>query len=76
VAHHHHHHHHHHQISQSSHSINSIGPAPHRGGRKRAHGCDKSAYICMVEVGGGLSYIIKRGVLQLYRQNGFCACIT
>jgi hypothetical protein len=26
---------HHHQITKSSHSINAIGPAPHRGGRKR-----------------------------------------
>jgi hypothetical protein len=32
-----HHHHHHHQITQSSHSINAMGPAPHRGGRKREH---------------------------------------
>jgi hypothetical protein len=31
--HHHHHHHHHHQITTLSHSINAIGPAPHRGGR-------------------------------------------
>jgi hypothetical protein len=29
---HHHHHHHHHQITKLSHSINAIGPAPHRGG--------------------------------------------
>jgi hypothetical protein len=35
--HHHHHHHHHHQITKLSHSINAIGPAPHRGGRKREH---------------------------------------
>jgi hypothetical protein len=28
--HHHHHHHHHHQITKLSHSINAIGPAPHR----------------------------------------------
>jgi hypothetical protein len=33
----HHHHHHHHQITTLSHSINAIGPAPHRGGRKREH---------------------------------------
>jgi hypothetical protein len=26
---------HHHQINKLSHSINAIGPAPHRGGRKR-----------------------------------------
>jgi hypothetical protein len=26
--HHHHHHHHHHHVTQSSHSINAIGPAP------------------------------------------------
>jgi hypothetical protein len=31
------HHHHHHQITKLSHSINAIGPAPHRGGRKREH---------------------------------------
>jgi hypothetical protein len=30
-------HHHHHQITRSSHSINAIGPAPHRGGRNREH---------------------------------------
>jgi hypothetical protein len=29
--------HHHHQITKVSHSINAIGPAPHRGGRKREH---------------------------------------
>jgi hypothetical protein len=29
--------HHHHQTTQSSHSINAIGPAPHQGGRKREH---------------------------------------
>jgi hypothetical protein len=29
------HHHHHHQITKLSHSINAIGPAPHRSGRKR-----------------------------------------
>jgi hypothetical protein len=29
--------HHHHQITKLSHSINAIGPAPHRGGRKREH---------------------------------------
>jgi hypothetical protein len=29
---HHHHHHHHHQITKLSHSINAIGPAPHRSG--------------------------------------------
>jgi hypothetical protein len=34
---HHHHHHHHHQITKLSHSINAIGPAPHRSGRKREH---------------------------------------
>jgi hypothetical protein len=28
-------HHHHHQITKLSHSINAIGPAPHRSGRKR-----------------------------------------
>jgi hypothetical protein len=28
--------HHHHQITKLSHSINAIGPAPHRSGRKRA----------------------------------------
>jgi hypothetical protein len=28
---------HHHQITKLSHSINAIGPAPHRGGRKREH---------------------------------------
>jgi hypothetical protein len=28
----HHHHHHHHQITKLSHSINAIGPAPHRSG--------------------------------------------
>jgi hypothetical protein len=33
----HHHHHHHHQITKLSHSINAIGPAPHRSGRKREH---------------------------------------
>jgi hypothetical protein len=27
--------HHHHQITKLSHSINAIGPAPHRSGRKR-----------------------------------------
>jgi hypothetical protein len=27
-------HHHHHQITKLSHSINAIGPAPHRSGRK------------------------------------------
>jgi hypothetical protein len=27
------HHHHHHQITKLSHSINAIGPAPHRSGR-------------------------------------------
>jgi hypothetical protein len=32
-----HHHHHHHQITKLSHSINAIGPAPHRSGRKREH---------------------------------------
>jgi hypothetical protein len=26
------HHHHHHQITKLSHSINAIGPAPHRSG--------------------------------------------
>jgi hypothetical protein len=31
---HHHHHHHHHQITKLSHSINAIGHAPHRSGRK------------------------------------------
>jgi hypothetical protein len=31
------HHHHHHQITKLSHSINAIGPAPHRSGRKREH---------------------------------------
>jgi hypothetical protein len=36
AGHHHHHHHHHHQITKLSHSINAIGPAPHRSGRKRA----------------------------------------
>jgi hypothetical protein len=30
-------HHHHHQITKLSHDINAIGPAPHRGGRKREH---------------------------------------
>jgi hypothetical protein len=30
-------HHHHHQITKLSHSINAIGPAPHRSGRKREH---------------------------------------
>jgi hypothetical protein len=30
-----HHDHHHHQITKLSHSINAIGPAPHRSGRKR-----------------------------------------
>jgi hypothetical protein len=30
-------HHHHHQITKLSHSINAIGPAPHRGGRNREH---------------------------------------
>jgi hypothetical protein len=30
-------HHHHNQITKLSHSINAIGPAPHRGGRKREH---------------------------------------
>jgi hypothetical protein len=29
--------HHHHQITKLSHSINAIGPAPHRSGRKREH---------------------------------------
>jgi hypothetical protein len=29
--------HHHHQITKLSHSINAIGPAPHRGSRKREH---------------------------------------
>jgi hypothetical protein len=29
--------HHHHQITKLSHSINTIGPAPHRSGRKREH---------------------------------------
>jgi hypothetical protein len=33
----HHHHHHHHQITKLSHSINAIGPAPHRSRRKREH---------------------------------------
>jgi hypothetical protein len=28
---------HHHQITKLSHSINAIGPAPHRSGRKREH---------------------------------------
>jgi hypothetical protein len=28
-------HHHHHQITKLSHSINAIGPAPHRSGKKR-----------------------------------------
>jgi hypothetical protein len=28
---------HHHQITKLSHSINAIGPAPHRAGRKREH---------------------------------------
>jgi hypothetical protein len=31
------HNHHHHQITKLSHSINAIGPAPHRSGRKREH---------------------------------------
>jgi hypothetical protein len=31
------HHDHHHQITKLSHSINAIGPAPHRSGRKREH---------------------------------------
>jgi hypothetical protein len=31
------HRHHHHQITKLSHSINAIGPAPHRDGRKREH---------------------------------------
>jgi hypothetical protein len=34
---HHHHHHHHHHVTQSSHSINAIGPAPLWSGRKREH---------------------------------------
>jgi hypothetical protein len=29
--------HHHHQITKLSHSINAIGPAPQRSGRKREH---------------------------------------
>jgi hypothetical protein len=29
--------HHHHQITKLSHSINAIGPAPHRSGKKREH---------------------------------------
>jgi hypothetical protein len=33
----HHHQHHHHQITKFSHSINAIGPAPHRGGRMSCH---------------------------------------
>jgi hypothetical protein len=33
----HHHHHHHHHVTQSSHSINAIGPAPLWSGRKREH---------------------------------------
>jgi hypothetical protein len=32
--HHHHHQHQHHQITKLSHSINAIGPAPHRSGEK------------------------------------------
>jgi hypothetical protein len=28
---------HHHQITKLSHSINAIGPAPHRSGKKREH---------------------------------------
>jgi hypothetical protein len=32
-----HHHHHHHQITKLSHSINAIGPAPHRSGKNREH---------------------------------------
>jgi hypothetical protein len=32
-------HHHHHQITKLSHSINAIGPAPHRSGRKREQMC-------------------------------------
>jgi hypothetical protein len=31
------HRHHHHQITKLSHSINAIGPAPHRSGRNREH---------------------------------------
>jgi hypothetical protein len=30
---------HHHQITKLSHSINAIGPAPHRGGRKYPGHC-------------------------------------
>jgi hypothetical protein len=30
---------HHHLITKSSHSINAIGPAPHRGGRKSSASC-------------------------------------
>jgi hypothetical protein len=31
-----HHHHHHHHVTQSSHSINTIGPAPLWSGRKKS----------------------------------------
>jgi hypothetical protein len=33
---------HHHQITKLSHSINAIGPAPHRSGKKREHLVDET----------------------------------
>ncbi|KAF6263988.1 hypothetical protein COO60DRAFT_266841 [Scenedesmus sp. NREL 46B-D3] len=44
----HHHHHHHHHITHSSHSISAIGPAPHRGGKRREH-CSRM-FACIAHI--------------------------
>jgi hypothetical protein len=49
-----HHHHHHHHVTQSSHSINAIGPAPLWIGRKREHCSIMFATIAQWLSGGGL----------------------
>jgi hypothetical protein len=48
---------HHHQIKQPSHSINAIGPAPHRGGRKREH---SSIMFAISFSGGVLGELLKK----------------
>ncbi|KAF6262780.1 hypothetical protein COO60DRAFT_571858 [Scenedesmus sp. NREL 46B-D3] len=42
------HHHHHHHITHSSHSISAIGPAPHRGGKRREH-CSRM-FACIAHI--------------------------
>ncbi|KAF6263668.1 hypothetical protein COO60DRAFT_381221 [Scenedesmus sp. NREL 46B-D3] len=41
-------HHHHHHITHSSHSISAIGPAPHRGGKRREH-CSRM-FACIAHI--------------------------